>query len=181
VTNWLLILAFHQCVYTGSFLLRCRVSVRAEITDVLYRAPHCYTGVSNFPHDLAYVGTQPGTHPRRKRAKEALLTPDKIKWREVRDEERDGERRALSCVCVCVCVCGLHIFPGAGARLMWYERTLVQFHYFGGTRRRVVKRDLRVGATLQSEGSRNALKHRSYYLYLAGGRSLKALWWLNML
>lgn len=39
----------------------------------------------------------------RKRAKEALLTPDKIKWREVRDEERDGEWRAL-CVCMCASV-----------------------------------------------------------------------------
>lgn len=37
----------------------------------------------------------------RKRGKEALLTPDKIKWREVRDEEGD----AAWCVCVFVCEC----------------------------------------------------------------------------
>ncbi len=41
----------------------------------------------------------------RKRAKEALLTPDKIKWREVRDEERMENGEHCS-VCVCVCVEG---------------------------------------------------------------------------
>ena len=83
------------------------VSVRAEITDVLYRAPHCYTSVSNFHYHLAYVETQPGTHPWGREQRKLCWPQTKSnggRWGMKRGME-NGEHCVCVCVCVHLCVC----------------------------------------------------------------------------
>lgn len=102
------------------------VSVRAEITDVLYRAPHCYTSVSNFPYHLAYVETQPGMHPWGGEQRKLCWPQTKSnggRWGMKRGMENGVCVRVCVSVCACLCVVSFclassrHSLAGEASRL----------------------------------------------------------------